>query len=241
MTFDQLYSSSTGNLYVVTANNSERLLIECGVAWPKLIKALNYNLEGIKGCLLTHEHIDHSKAIHDVIKAGIDVFASKGTIDAIDIKGRHIRYIKNRDVGLIGNTLRFKAFNTNHDAAEPLGFIVHEIATGENLLFATDTSHITQRFKLKFDIIAICCSYNGEYLAKRVKEKTINETVAKRLLTAHMEHNETKRYLSEFCDLSRTRVLHLLHLSHDNINKKKIKADFEKTFFIQTVIKGLDK
>ena len=38
-------SSSTRNLYCITAANGQRLLVECGVTWAKLQKALNYKAE----------------------------------------------------------------------------------------------------------------------------------------------------------------------------------------------------
>lgn len=57
MRFESFYSSSTGNLYCVTAANGKRLLIECGVTWRKLIKALSYDLTNIEACLISHEHL----------------------------------------------------------------------------------------------------------------------------------------------------------------------------------------
>ncbi len=235
MIFAQLYSSSTGNLYVVTAANGKRLLIECGVTWKKLQAALNYKLGGIVGCLLTHEHLDHSKAIEDVMDAGIDVFASAGTFEALGIglDTRRALLIKDKTVISCCSGFKIRAFATNHDAAEPLGFIIK--CDGEFLLFATDTSYITQRFTWPFSIIAIGCSYNKAYLAKRVKSGDIHEEVAKRLLTSHMEEQETMRYVQQFCDISKCREIHLLHMSADNINKDRIKAEFEKKLFINTV------
>lgn len=234
MTFDQLYSSSTGNLYMVTASNGKRLMIDPGVTWSKLQKALNYDLSGIVGCLLSHEHLDHSRAVKDVMKAGIDVFASAGTFGTQWISGRRTKIIKDKDVIEFGADFRVRAFATNHDAAEPLGFVVR--TPDEYLLFASDTSHITQRFKIPFSIIAIECSYNKEYLAKKVDLKEVNETFAKRLLTSHMEEKEAMRYLAEFCDLSKCKEIHLLHMSADTINKERVKKEFESKLFIETKV-----
>ena len=50
-------SSSSGNLYCVTAANGKRILIECGVAWKKLQKALGYKLNNVEACLISHEHL----------------------------------------------------------------------------------------------------------------------------------------------------------------------------------------
>jgi len=57
MKFIQHYSGSSGNLYEVVSNNGKRLLIEAGVVWAKVQKALRYDLKSISGCLLSHEHL----------------------------------------------------------------------------------------------------------------------------------------------------------------------------------------
>ncbi|MDO8302889.1 MAG: MBL fold metallo-hydrolase, partial [Sedimentisphaerales bacterium] len=71
----QHYSSSAGNLYEITAANGKRLIIDPGVKWPKIQKALGYNLPGIEAAFVSHCHKDHAAAVKDAIKAGIDVYA----------------------------------------------------------------------------------------------------------------------------------------------------------------------
>ena len=201
MKFIQYYSSSRGNLYEVVAENGKRLLLECGISWRKLRRSLDYDLSNIVGCLLTHEHQDHCKAIEDVMQAGIDVYASKGTFDALDIiDNRKAKIIEDR---ILTRCQEFDifSFSLEHDAKEPLGFIIREKDIQEHLLFVPDTSYITPRFATAFDIIAIECSYDRDILHERVDLNSINETVAKRLLTSHMEKRTTMRYLAEFCDL----------------------------------------
>lgn len=234
MKFEQLYSSSSGNAYVVTANNGKRLLIECGVVWPTLTKALHYDLKNISGCLLTHEHKDHSKAIRDVMKAGIDVYASGGTFEAMGLlgerRGKVISSAALAEAPRIGPFI-VRAYTSNHDAAEPLLFTV--LCDNEFLLFATDTPFIKQRFKTPFNIIAIECSYNEPYLRKRVEEKTINVELAKRLLDSHMSEANCLAYLRDYCDLTKCTEIHLLHLSADNINKKRICEEFKRELFVE--------
>lgn len=237
MTFEQHYSSSRANLYTVTAANGRRLLLECGVRWPVLLKALDYDLDNIDGCLLTHEHADHSKAVRQVMAAGIDVYSSAGTFEALGVKNNRRAKILESYAGATNKFFDCYAFPLNHDAAEPFGFIVREIETNEYLFFASDSSHIKQRFALKFSIIAIGCSYDINILQHRVDTQDINETLAKRLLTSHMEKQTTMKYLAEFCDLYKCRQIHLLHMSADNIDKQATKSEFEKKFFIETVIK----
>ena len=227
MKFDQLYSSSSGNLYLATAANGRRLMIECGVTWPKLQKALNYDLSGIVGCFVSHSHADHSKAVRDVMKAGIDVFASAGTFDALGIENeRRAKVITNLTITSFGEVFRVKSVATNHDVAESMGFVVE--CDDEYLLFATDTAYITQRFELLFSIIAIECSYDREILQRCVESGDINEEVAKRLLSSHMSKNAAMTYLEKFCDLSKCREIHLLHCSGDNLDKDQAVIDFQK-------------
>lgn len=234
MKFQQLHSSSRANLYTLTAPNGERLLIECGLPWGKVKEALGYDLGGIVGCLLTHNHMDHSKAVAGVMVAGIDVYASAGTFEAVGVNGeRRAKRIPVHTLTKIGG-FHVIAYPAHHDAVEPLLFIVGY--DGEYMLFATDTSHITQRFDLAFKIIAIECSYDKDILQDRVDTKDINEQVAKRLLTSHMEKRNCISYLSEYCHLGQCEQIHLLHCSGDNLNKEETRREIQKRFFIETVI-----
>jgi phosphoribosyl 1,2-cyclic phosphodiesterase len=242
MNFHKYYSSSRGNLYAVEAASGERLLIDPGVTWRKLQKALDFDLGNIAGCLVSHEHKDHSKAVHDVLNAGIDVFATEGTLKGIDeflLSHRRIHIIRDKERFGVGETFEVFPFGVHHDAAEPLGFVITENSSNgdgkeENLLFVADTSHVTQRFGTAFDIVAICCSYDKAALKARVDNGDVNETFAKRLLTSHMERAVTLRYVTEFCVMDKCREIYLLHASRDNIHIRGVRKELEEGTFIKT-------
>lgn len=239
MKFIQHYSSSRANLYEVVGSLGHRLLLECGVRWQLLEKALNFNLRNIEGCLLTHEHKDHSKAVRDAMKAGIRVFASDGTLKAIgeDVyANRKAQAVYDATIQQVGHFIVFP-FGIIHDAAEPFGYIVHE--SDEWLLFCPDSGFIKQRFNVKFNIIAIECSYDQKILSARVDASDINEQVAKRIIKNHTEERTAIDYLERYCDLSKCREIHLLHCSGVNLDKKKTKQEFEKRFLRETIINGL--
>ena len=124
-------------------------------------------------------------------------------------------------------------FDTIHDAADPIGFIVR--CDGEYLLFATDTKYIRQKFPYPFSIIALEASYDKDILQEMVDTKSIEESVAKRLLDSHQEKSVCLNYIQKFCNLSKCREVHLLHLSNANISKKQTAKEFEKELFISTV------
>ncbi|WP_347472793.1 MBL fold metallo-hydrolase [Clostridium kluyveri] len=79
MKFTVLGSGSAGNCYLLQ-NRDETLILECGLPYKTIIKGLNFNLIDVAGCLVTHEHKDHSKAIKELISNGIDVYSSSGTL-----------------------------------------------------------------------------------------------------------------------------------------------------------------
>lgn len=239
MKFIQHFSGSDGNMYEVIANNGKRLIIDVGRPWKQIIKKLDYNLDGIVAVLLDHCHSDHSKAVKDAMKNGIDVYASWGTFEALGLTDeRRVNVVSNKTLVRDLGPFEVLCFDTEHDAPEPLGFVVREPGRWEHatmdrpsdeyLLFVTDTYHIKQKFKIPFNIIAIECSYNGAYLKKRVDDGTINEHLAKRLLESHMEEQTTLSYLKECCNLDKCEEIHLIHMSADNINKERIVKEFEK-------------
>lgn len=248
MKFESFYSGSKANFYVVTAANGKKLLVECGCTWKKLLKALDYKLENIVGCLLSHEHQDHAKAVEDVLEAGIKVYSGYGTFDAMGIDGIHARnaYILHNTeyCNINGCPSQFTVlpFSVCHDAVDPMGFIINSDDNPiESMLFITDTSYVKAKFALQFNIIAICCSYDGELLAKLEAADKINTELAKRLLTSHMEKKVTKSYLRNCCNLGKCTEIHLLHMSGGNFDQEKTRAEIEAEFFIKTLIAGSKK
>lgn len=184
---------------------------------------------------------DHSCAVENVLAAGIDVWASEGTLRGIEESlhlHRRAHVLRDGHPQKIGETFEIFPFEVHHDAKEPLGFVIHDRSSRpeENLLFVTDTSHVTQRFGIAFDVIAISASYDKDVLAGRVERQEIDETLAKRLLVSHMEYHVTKRYLKQFCNLSRCRQIYLLHTSRDNLDAKQVRQEIENGLFVKTEI-----
>lgn len=62
MIFDPLASSSHGNAYVVSDGHTS-ILLECGIPFRKLQKALGFRMGDIMACFVSHEHKDHAHSI----------------------------------------------------------------------------------------------------------------------------------------------------------------------------------
>lgn len=51
-----LATGSKGNCYLLQAGN-DKLLLECGIPYKEILKGLDFNLNGVQGCLISHEHL----------------------------------------------------------------------------------------------------------------------------------------------------------------------------------------
>ena len=51
-----LASGSSGNAYLLQSPTGT-LIIECGISYKEILKGLNFNLSGVVGCLISHEHL----------------------------------------------------------------------------------------------------------------------------------------------------------------------------------------
>ena len=75
-----LGSNSKGNCYLLSTSK-ETLIIECGIKYKDILAGLDYDLSKVVGCLVTHEHKDHSKAMQELSDNGVDIYASYMTIE----------------------------------------------------------------------------------------------------------------------------------------------------------------
>ena len=204
MRFESLASSSSGNAYVVSDQDT-RILLECGVSHSKLQKLSGFKLSEFQACLVSHEHKDHAKSVADLISRGMEVYMSQGTAEALETDG--VTLIENMEQFNVGS-LDIVPFTTFHDAAEPLGFLVKSRVDGDVLAFATDTVNLRYKFP-GLNILAIEANYDKQILERceRMPEK-----VRYRITNSHMEIDTLCDYLRSL-DLSECREIHLLHLS----------------------------
>lgn len=205
MIFTSLASSSRGNCYVVN-DGQTAILLECGISFRRIKKGLGFDLSTIQACLVSHEHKDHAKSVMDLIKSGVEVFASEGTAEALDCA--LITPVEAGAQFRVGS-LEIMPFRTWHDAREPLGFLIYSRRDGERLAFATDTVNLGHTFP-GVNLLALEANYDASILARceRMPEK-----VRKRVVNSHMEINTLCQYLRTL-DLSACRTLYLLHLSN---------------------------
>lgn len=223
LTFKPIASSSLGNCYRVTDGDST-ILLECGIRFKDIQHAFNFKITEIDGCLITHEHQDHSASIENLLKRGINCYMSKGTAQALNIQHHRIKIIQARKQFTLGN-FTILPFEVEHDASEPLGFLIMD-RTGDKLLFATDTYYIRYRFK-GLSIIAVECNYSEEILKQNILDGHVPVIMRKRLSRSHFSLENYLDFLRAN-DLSNVREIWLLHLSNRNSNADLFKREVMK-------------
>jgi phosphoribosyl 1,2-cyclic phosphodiesterase len=218
-----LASSSAGNAYYIT-DGTTALLLEAGIRWKDIQRALNFQTQDIAGCLITHEHSDHIKGAPEVLKACIPVYASQGTLDAAKVSGHRAKPVQAMKKFVIG-TWTIMAFDVRHDVSEPLGFLLVNEA-GDKLLFATDTYYIPYRFE-GLTHIMVECNYSKRLLDENVAAGKVPAVQKKRLLRSHFCLENVKEFLKAN-DLQQVQEIWLLHLSDNNSDEAMFKREVQE-------------
>lgn len=226
MEIEIIASGSSGNCYKIS-NEDTALLIECGIPYKRIQEALNFKTTDIDGVLVSHEHCDHSKACKDLIKAGVNLYMTKGTKEALKLESHRVKTFEESDDKTyrwfeIGS-FKIMPFKSIHDASEPANFYILNKRTDERLLFITDTMYVEGRFNT-IDYLMIEVNYVRETINNNSK---IDPVLRKRIKKNHMSL-ETAIDLLEKCNLSRLKKIYVMHLSDSNSDAEFIKESLQE-------------
>lgn len=229
-----LGSSSAGNCYILETDK-EALILEAGINFNAVKKALNFDMSKIVGCLVSHCHGDHAGFVESFYKSGIRIFSHHSVLE------RHEK-IKPLFVGLhlhkpyeIG-AFEVRAIPVKHDVP-CLCFWIKNKEFG-NLVFATDMSTFGWRFGgLRHALIE--CNYDDETLQKNVLEGKVPSEQTHRIRNSHFSLSQVLDFADSHQDLQ---TLTLLHLSDRNSDGEKFQKTVQKRVFAPVFIakKGLE-
>lgn len=239
MKIEVLGTGSSGNCYKVKIGKAT-LLLECGLPFKVIQKKLNFKVSEIDACLVTHEHMDHAKAVKDLMKAGVDCYMTKGTSGALKVKGHRLHnFYKSPDRSWQYNFKLLKdliilPFEAVHDVAEPVSFFIKTKDEKEYLVFVTDTAYM--KYKIPAcDVLMIECNYVKSVLDEKDKQGEIDVSLRNRIVKNHMSL-ETLVEALKAADLSRTKKIYVLHLSDLNSDEELIKRTIQETTGIEVVV-----
>jgi len=182
-----LGSSSSGNCYILETG-TEALIMEAGLPFMEVKKALNFNVRKIVGVVASHSHKDHSGFIEQY-KGVCPIYKPYEVI------------APNKRFG----NFFIKAFPLVHDV-ECHGFYIQHPDIG-TLLYASDTEYIKYRFK-NLNHILVEANYSDDL----IECEAVNR---EHILRGHMSLQTALNFISTN-DNSALRNVVLLHLSDNN-------------------------
>ncbi len=179
--FNNILSSSEGNLYTLTLGETT-LLLECGIPFQKITKYVD--LTRIHTCLLTHSHMDHSRAVNHIIKH-IPVMTSFGTAEKLNIQREYnFKPVASGRIYNINDDIRIYPLQAYHNVPEPLMY--HIIYKKNKILFAVDTKYIP----------CLIPGLTHAYIEANHSEYYINDSEEKFTGYEHMELNSSLAFLN---------------------------------------------
>lgn len=224
MRLNVLGSDSNGNCYILQTDK-EALIIEAGVRFSEVKKALKWQLSKVVGAVITHEHNDHAKYVRDFVSNGITVLALPSVFRAKGIDSLSFRKEIEPMHGYIVGNFRVFAMPVCHDVP-CVGFIIEHEDMGR-MLFVTDTMMLEYRVP-GLNHILLEANYAEDILDAKIEAGSVPLSMKPRLIHSHMEIETTKGILRAN-DLSGVNEIVLIHLSNGNSDERRFVREVQET------------
>lgn len=216
-----LASGSKGNCYLIDDGKSS-LLLDAGIPFLKIAEGTDYRVSELSGCLISHRHLDHSRAIKDLLKRGIRVYGPK---DLKEQWGWATGVAPEQTIGL--GTFNAIPFRLEHDVP-CYGYLIKSLNTGEKLVYITDTASIPSRNDLEdVDYWLVEANHDIGTLAGNYHKGLIDYGRAIRVRDYHMDIETLLCYFKGM-NTTRIRAIWLIHLSDDNSDAELYKKFIEE-------------
>ena len=202
-------SGSSGNSYILDCGD-DKLIIELGVDIQKVFKVLDYDIDNVVGCLVTHIHKDHSAYITHALRHALPIYSCEEVVK----KYKQVNLLKLGEKVQIG---RFKVqpIEVPH-SCQCYAYLIEHNAIGR-MLFATDCKHFCYKIK-NLNHIFIEANWDEELV---VDSLCRDEEIRSRYCN-HMEIQSTLQALRNNFN-SNLQNICLIHLSGGNANPKMFK------------------
>lgn len=166
MIFKVIATGSKGNCYLLVDTKGKMVILDCGIPWKEVLKAVGHNIRNIECLCCTHSHSDHSRSLADARLYGIKTYTWED--DGMKQYGEY----------------RIKAFDLEHDVPCKGFFIAHPEMG--RFVYITDTAYCRYSFT-KLNNVLIECNYED------IAEDRPNY---EHVVGSHMSLETTKQFLS---------------------------------------------
>ncbi len=221
MKFCSLYSGSSGNSLYVSAKDTA-ILVDAGLSGKQIERAMNAHQlkpEKLQGILVTHEHRDHIHGVGVLSRRyHLPIYANEDTWQAMEnklgkLKPELIRIIPESQPFPLGD-LEVGSFPIQHDAANPVGFTLHD--GKKNIAIATDTGLISEDVKTimsKMDLVVLESNHDLAMLESGCYPYPLKQRIKSSV--GHLSNVDAAEIA---CYLAHQGVAHIIlaHLSAEN-------------------------
>ncbi|HEY0356565.1 MAG TPA: MBL fold metallo-hydrolase [Flavisolibacter sp.] len=225
-----LNTGSNGNCFYI-GNEQEAILVDAGISCREIGKRMNrlgLSMEKIKAIFVSHEHSDHIRGIHSLVKKyHLPVYITPPTAQngRLYLDNGYIRSFKPHEPVSIGH-LTITAFPKFHDASDPYSFTIgcRDVKVGVFTDIGIPCQHVVNYFQ-QCHAVFLEANYdddmleNGDYpfhLKKRIRSNYGH-------LSNHQALDLFKRYRPSFMS-----HLFLSHLSKNNNCPNLVKELFDR-------------
>jgi len=209
MKFTSYASGSNGNLYTLEDGQTS-IIIEAGLPYREMQRLLPKAPTDYAACLISHEHGDHcnKKAVAELEQRGVEV-----------ITGVQL------DRGRVFGDIVTKRFAVPHDVPN-YGFMFRSLHDDETCLFLIDCFYCPVVPSFSPTIIAIEANWARDLMQP-------GDSINDRLFTTHMSIDQCIKTLKAW-DLSKTREIHLLHMSDSRSDEEWFKHEVQAVTRVPT-------
>lgn len=219
-------SSSKGNAYAL-AGEKETLLLEAGVPFSKVRKALSYATSNVVGCCISHRHGDHASHASEY---HVPIYCNEDT--AASLEHGDVPHRLKEGITVKAGSFSVTPFHVKHDVPN-FGYLIHHPEMG-TLLFATDTDTLPYRFE-HVNHWLIEANYSDAYLQDALREGRLDRRQCERIMVSHMSLENCIRNLRE-SEAEKSDTITLCHLSARHSAPKAFADAVAATFGVPTQI-----
>lgn len=200
-----LGSGSSGNCWIIE-DDKESLVIDAGVSFDEVKKALDFNTSKIAAVLVSHSHGDHCKFAGQFRKYGVPVYQPE------------------QEETIVFGGFSIGCHEVYHDVPNYLFYIAHR--KFGTLLYVTDTNEIPYTFE-GLNHLIIEANYDPGLVENHVLSGRLNAHLSARIANSHMSIETLETWL-QGCDLSQVHTITLCHLSSGNSDARSFKSRIER-------------
>lgn len=213
-------SSSKGNCFVLSDNDGEKIMIDCGVRNV----ADKLDISTLEGVLISHEHLDHCRDVRNLKNYyNYQFYGNKETIDKLPVIDAQKTILEEKQKYDIG-CFTIIPFSVYHDVPN-FGYLIKHNPSNMKILYIIDTSSVSNLHFKDVDVFIIEANHSYEWLEEKEElDFTDYRTYGEQ---GHLAVEDTIEFLFNSININTKKVI-LTHISTKCDNYIEMKEKVEK-------------